>query len=1202
MASSASDRDQRLQAILHDYLQAVDAGKSPDSQAIVRQHPEFAGELTAFFADQAQVARMAQAMRPALPLADAPTTGITPAAAIAPLEVIRYFGDYELLEEIARGGMGVVYKARQVKLKRVVAVKMILTGELAHATDVERFQSEARAAANLHHPNIVSIHEIGEHNGQHYFSMDYIAGESLNSRIARGPLPAREAATILAKVAQAVSFAHVAGVIHRDLKPANILLDSKNEPHVTDFGLAKRVEGEPGASATGGLTQTGQVLGTPSYMPPEQAAGKTKEIGPRADVYSLGAVLYCALTGRPPFQAASTLDTLLQVIDQDPVAPRSLNASVPLDLETICLKCLEKNPARRYASAQELADELQRFLDGQPIHARPVGHMERAWRWCRRKPAIAGLTGAVAASLIFGISVSTYFALVADARARDAETNAEVAKKEKTRAEENAEKAKASAEQALQEKDRADREAEQAQDILSRSLFEQAQALRRTTQPGRSGKALSLLREAEKLRSRARKVDVAAAEVRGAGLSAELPTQLELRNEAVASLLTQEAGLVREVQMGVSGSLPGISRDGRLVAARWLDMDLGKVGKGDLSDAKSGVQVVDLTQPDRSARWQRPLTGMLGDPAISPDNKLIASSNQKLAGQKVAALQVELRDAWSGKVAETLDWPIDDESDPPGPASSARCYFSPDGRYLAGVHMGLRKIEFALWDLKTGVARIVARTGLGNNWLLFSSDSKRLAYQPGQKTIVFWDLEKAAIAETIELPLPVIYTPVLGKDDQWLAASCKGPKDLKITILVWDLRQKAEKARFTARGAGITGVGLTGLAFRPGSSHLAFGDGNGIVVVDVEDSKEIARIDAGHKIGIAALAWQGGQRLLSASLDGVVKIWETTAAAPLRSLQPPVETMAGATFSPDGKLLGVGAAQSLNAWLINPETGAVERAFTSSIPSTEKIGFYHVYFRKDGKQLAAVSMMGKVSVWDAGTGQEVARRDAKGIIQSGVFDDRGHFLVAVHENNKVVMWDVHDHRAIWESAETPRGTTLGHLLSAGRRIVEINAALTFFDKQQFSIWDISGNKKAGPFVMEKPAMNPVFSPDGQWMAAPYMTAALNKSIGRGIELWRLSDGKMVHDIKAFPASLAFSADSKLLGVAGWDGGLTLWDVLTGREVLRGAFEARDVAFSPDGRTLALRGIDLATGGAIAKIHMLDLAALRGRLTEMGLDW
>lgn len=315
---------------------------------------------------------------------------------------VRYFGDYELLEEIARGGMGVIYKARQVKLNRVVAIKMILAGELASPHDVQRFLAEAEAAANLNHPNIVPIFEIGEHAGQHYFSMGFIEGASLSSRLHEGPLPPREAAELLRTVASAVHYAHRQGVVHRDLKPANILLDKDKSPKVTDFGLAKKLKSDQG------LTVSGQIVGTPSYMPPEQAAGKSKDIGPISDVYSLGAVLYSLLTGRPPFQAAMIAQTLYMVLTQEPVSPRELNHNVDRDLETICLKCLEKDVAARYASAQELADELDRFLRNEPIHARPISPVARMWRWCKRKPLVASLSGALVAVIAIGFAGVTY--------------------------------------------------------------------------------------------------------------------------------------------------------------------------------------------------------------------------------------------------------------------------------------------------------------------------------------------------------------------------------------------------------------------------------------------------------------------------------------------------------------------------------------------------------------------------------------------------------------------------------------------------------------------------------------------------------------------------------------------------------------------------------------------------------------------------
>ena len=331
------------------------------------------------------------------------------------------FGDYELLEEIARGGMGVVYKALQKKANRIVALKMILSGQHASEEELQRFRSEAEAAALLDHPHIVPIFDVGEQNGQPYFSMGYVDGESLQSKLREGPLPSKEAAGIVKTVSQAIASAHDHGVIHRDLKPSNVLIDKSGNPRVTDFGLAKQIESDSN------LTATGQVMGTPSYMPPEQASGDLAKIDARSDVYSLGAVLYALLTGRPPFQSANMIETLRQVTDDAPVEPRMLNPAVDQDLETICLKCLEKDPARRYQQASELSEELSRYLEGKPIVARSITRIERVWRWCKRKPLVAGSLLAAVASLLIGMALSIYFAVLAQQRAKHAEQGTRVA-------------------------------------------------------------------------------------------------------------------------------------------------------------------------------------------------------------------------------------------------------------------------------------------------------------------------------------------------------------------------------------------------------------------------------------------------------------------------------------------------------------------------------------------------------------------------------------------------------------------------------------------------------------------------------------------------------------------------------------------------------------------------------------------------------
>ena len=322
----------------------------------------------------------------------------------AGLPGIRYLGDYELLSEIGRGGMGIVYKARQLSLHRVVALKLIAPDQLASPKAVERFHTEAETAARLDHPNIVPIYETGERDGRHYFSMKLIEGQSLALRMADLRLPIANSkskggvssfsksqvahrqvmiANLMAQIADAVHYAHQRGILHRDLKPGNILIDAGGGAHVSDFGLAKLVERDSS------LTVSGEVLGTPAYMAPEQAAGRVSQITVGADVYSLGVILYELLTGRPPFARETAVETLHAVLHEEPPSPCSLNRAVARDLETICLKSLDREPGRRYRSAQEFADELRRFTRGEPIRARAVSKPEQMLRWCRRKPALA---------------------------------------------------------------------------------------------------------------------------------------------------------------------------------------------------------------------------------------------------------------------------------------------------------------------------------------------------------------------------------------------------------------------------------------------------------------------------------------------------------------------------------------------------------------------------------------------------------------------------------------------------------------------------------------------------------------------------------------------------------------------------------------------------------------------------------------------
>ena len=354
-------QEERLALKVSELTDRVQGGEEIDLEAECRKHPELAKDLRELWG-VIVVARAAGSHSAVLPVTTPPEKpGEFPSGT---LSLPATFGDYELAQEIGRGGMGVVYRARQASLSRDVAVKMILRGQLASQADRERFEAEAQAAARLDHPGIVPVYEVGEIDGRPYFSMKHVRGTTLAQRLAEGPLPPREAARMLAAVARAIHFAHMRGVLHRDLKPSNILLDEQGEPHVTDFGLAKQ------STDAVTLTKTGAVLGTPAYMAPEQAAGARGQVGPRSDVYSLGVILYHMLTGRPPFQAASPGEMVMLVLEQDPVPPRMLNPKADRDLEMICLRCLQKPADLRYASAAALADDLEAYLNDESISAR----------------------------------------------------------------------------------------------------------------------------------------------------------------------------------------------------------------------------------------------------------------------------------------------------------------------------------------------------------------------------------------------------------------------------------------------------------------------------------------------------------------------------------------------------------------------------------------------------------------------------------------------------------------------------------------------------------------------------------------------------------------------------------------------------------------------------------------------------------------
>ncbi|MEQ1852949.1 MAG: serine/threonine-protein kinase, partial [Chthoniobacteraceae bacterium] len=744
-------------------------------------------------------------------------------------DTLRYFGNYELLEEVGVGGMGVVWKARQASLNRIVALKMIRGGILANAEEVKRFHAEAQAAANLQHPNIVAIHEIGEQDGQHYYSMDFIRGRSLHALCDGKPLEPERAARLLATVAGAVEFAHRAHILHRDLKPHNVMMDAEGVPHLTDFGLAKRMD------VDSGMTQTGAIMGSPSYMAPEQAQGRNDAVGPRTDVYSLGAILYETLTGRPPFQAATALDTVRQVVDAEPAPPRSVNPGAPADLETICLKCLEKEPARRYASAQEFSDELGRFLRHEPIHARPIGVVGRAVKWARRKPVIASLVLGNAATIL-AIVIGQFIANAKLQKSYDALEQAEAT----------------------------------AKDQLAWSQLRQAKVIRTSDQPARRAQALALLKSAADLEARPRSAHTQSKH--------ELPSPAELRTEAVAALLTEDATIACEMRVTAVPGAVSMDRDGRQVLGAWMRiLDADKAMKGDASAMRSGIAVQDIAAKRELLRIDDRQLFQPGM-SISPDGKMIAFAVAEKKDGKVAGYRIDLRDIASNTVTRTLAWPeIDPQKTTPN--ATVRLFFSPDGTLLGAVR-GATNTEIIVWNLAASEGRVIDYAKGLPHWLAFTPDSKHVVFKTAPQKLERRTLADGARFE-ITLPQPATGAAVMDQSGTTflIATGITGKPGGALLGLDWH------------SGAQVFSIPLaheprSAAAFGP-DMRVAFSDGPDLAIYDITTGRVTLHMpDVDGALPVDHIAWGSDAKFItSISQDGVAKRWELSLNPLIKSLR-----------------------------------------------------------------------------------------------------------------------------------------------------------------------------------------------------------------------------------------------------------------------------------------------------------------------------
>jgi WD40 repeat protein/tRNA A-37 threonylcarbamoyl transferase component Bud32/tetratricopeptide (TPR) repeat protein len=1044
---------------------------------------------------------------------------------------IRYFGDYELIEEIARGGMGVVYRARQTSLNRDVALKMILAGHLARPEDVRRFRAEAEAAAGLQHPNIVAIHEVGEHEGHHYFSMDLVEGTNLAQFLRDGPLPARRAAGYVKIVSEAIHFAHTRGILHRDLKPSNVLIDSDDAPKVTDFGLAKNLAGDSS------LTVTGQVYGSPSFMPPEQASGQRANVGVASDVYSLGAILYHTLTGRPPFMGQTIAETLKQVENTDPIAPRLLNPGLPRDLETICLKCLQKEPGRRYASAQELAEELGRVLDDEPVRARPVSRPEKLWRWCGRKPALAGAAG-VAVLLFFVIVIGSPMMTVRIDRQRE----------------------------------RAEEQTQLAQGAVTRLEIERAESMFAVPSTARGVAYLArLLRQ-----SPSNQV-----------VAERLVSALNSHNYCLpgAPPLTHAAKITC-AQFSPDGELV-ITSSKDATACLWSTRSGTAVGEPLRHNAgitwvefsPDGQSIVTASEDGTARVWnvqsQKPVSPPLRHDwavlyaAFSPDGSRVVTASQD-------------------RTVRCWDWRLGAAASPPIMLAGTAYFacFSPDGNdVLTATDDGTARIfscddgrELATYPhqrqpdsavsfpqyspkgdrvmvFQTGGARIFDRTrdpgppihllhGHDVTSAVFSRDGRLVATGSLDNTAAIWNARTGAAVINLNSEDDVLAVCLSGDENLLLTGSADKKlliTGVKSTVLV------SEPLRHESR--------VTQVRFSPTRHQaLAVTDGNHVVLWNVRRVKVGPRVLQHESQIHHAVFSPDGLKVATASRDRTARVWDPLTGQPLTGPLQQNGWMNVIRFSPDGRRIAtVSSQKEVQVW--DSSTGEALFKPDAQVRVTH---ISNLQFSPNGETIAIATGSGGVAwILDSVTGRALRHLAHSNSVFYVTYSPDGRHVATTCQSG-VTVWNVftgeptsselrHDDTVYWADF-SPNGS---HLATASR------------DKT-VRIWEVKTGRMLTKPLIHADALGDKhsvqFSSDGKWVA----TAA-----GKTAQVWNAATGERsalqlehVTPVK----SVRFSPDGTRLITATAE--VRVWDVATGHALSESLQHRRGcnyAEFSPDGQ-------------------------------------
>jgi WD40 repeat protein/predicted Ser/Thr protein kinase len=934
------------------------------------------------------------------------------------------FGDYELLSEVARGGMGVVYRARQVSLNRPVAVKMVLHGQFASQEFIQRFRNEAQAAAALHHPNIVPIYEVGEQAGQPFFSMEYIEGRTLAEVVRERPLAARRAAGYLQSLAEAMHYAHEQGVLHRDLKPSNILLDMFDQPRITDFGLAKLLTSQTK------LTVTGQALGSPGHMPPEQATGKQVVASRQGDVYSLGAILYHLITGRPPFQGETVQQVLLQAQTAEPVSPQRLNPSIPAALQTICIKCLQKEPARRYATAAGLAEDLRRFLANEPILARPVSPRQKLQLWCRRHPGPASLSAALLLAILLGLAgvVSEW---------RRAERHAAGEARHRQRAEAFASQFRLNlyaadvslASQAYQRGDyglarrtllglqpkpgepdlrgfewrllwnccRGDQSATLTghEWIVTCAAFSPAGELLATGSQDGTAKLWDLPRQCLLTTLPAR-----TGAVWGVAFTPDGQQLMTATTSGVLFWSTNRWQLRREFP----GRLGALASQGELLAtADSSPFCWEQCGPVVLWNYRTGEKLTDFGKLGRVLRFS-PDAQRLAVAGVAKDVELW----EVPSGRLVRTLPTD-ESVWSltfspsgeqlvtaGWTDTVLVWNLSSNAPPLRLAGHARTVwcsaYTPDGATLV---TSSSDQSIRLWDAATLAPKGLLRGHESEVWCVaVSPDGHTLATGGKDTTVRLWPSAPPARRDIV--PNEPEHRPLFSPDGQRLEVL--GPTGGQWHDQLWDVATRARLREvpdgtileYTPNGEGLiylneAAATLTTASLRNGAEQQTKLEGSGLGA------------DAFERAGMS----REGKRVFALAKDGRIRFWETATGRLLNTAQGPRPPIRALALGPGGRHLAVSLERENTVRLYTVASGD-ERQLTGHRDFVSGLAFC-----PDGAMLATGSMDGTIRLWEVASGKPLAQFAGHMEETTALaFAPDGRTLASVGRRDAVKLWHV----------------------------------------------------------------------------------------------------------------------------------------------------------------------------------------------------